>query len=601
MFLWEHKIFVDSGKNKFETLKEKVGSTLSFRSVFKKRGFNQADLDKKLVYDLSSRKIPTGRQIKHLKKFLSPREFLIVRVCLAVIVINLIYLGYVFINHHLQPYPVSGGEYSEGLVGYPQTINPLYAVGGGVDSDLSRLIYSSLFVYNKNGVLSNDLAEKVSANASSTEYLIKIKDNLKWQDGQPLTADDIVFTLGLIQNPDFHSPLRPILSGVTATVVDRTTIKFVLTKPYAPFLDLLTFGILPKNLWQNVNPRAALTSNLDLRPIGSGPFKFKSLVKNSQGDIKDYYLTVNKNYYGRPPYLNTLDFKFYPDYQSAVKALNDNQIMGIGRIPYDLSGSLLAPDSLNFHDLTQPKIVALFFNETKNKSLADKKIRIALAQALNKKAIIKDVFGGLYQVINGPLLPQSYAYNQNITKYDYSPASSTVVFKAKPLSVVLTVIDSGDDVTVAQKIKDYWSQVGVKVDLRIVSGDQASNIIRNRDFEILLYGEYVGGDPDVYAFWDSSQIGTQGLNLSNYNNSQVDKLLRDARSTADQQLRVKDYKTFQNVIVNDLPAIFLYSPTYIYVQSNRLHGFSGTVLVSPSDRFDSIDNWYINTGRRLVK
>ncbi|MFA5155737.1 MAG: peptide ABC transporter substrate-binding protein [Patescibacteria group bacterium] len=563
------------------------------------RPVRQTDLDKKLVYDLSSRKIPTGRQFRHVKRFLNPREFLVIKICLAVIILNLIYLAVVFVQQHLQYTPLPGGEYSEGVVGFPQTINPLYAVNRDIDGDLSRLIYSSLFKYDQDGRLQPDLAAEVSINPGNTEYLIKIKDNVKWHNGGILTAGDVLFTFNLIQDPNYHSPLRSALTGVTAQIIDDTTIKFTLPSPYAPFPELLTFGILPQSLWENIGPKAAILSDLNLKPVGSGPFKFKSLVKNSAGDLKDYYLTANSDYYGQVPYLKSLDFKFFVDYSKAIKALNDNKIKGLSYLPFESRQDLLAKKSLNWHELVQPRVIAVFFNADKNKALADKGLRLALARALDKDQIINELFGGLYQRVDGPILPQNFAYAAGIIKHDYDPAAAAATFKDKPLALTLTVIDSGSNLALASKIKDYWTAAGVTVTLRAVTSEQAAGIIRDRDFEALLYGEAVGGDPDVYAFWHSSQTGSKGLNLSNYNNPEADKLLVEARVNTNLDERIAKYRKFQEIIAADVPAIFLYSPTYTYVQSQELKGFSGTMAVEPADRFDSISHWYLKTKNTL--
>ncbi|MFA6994794.1 MAG: peptide ABC transporter substrate-binding protein [Patescibacteria group bacterium] len=591
---------MSSIKNKIKSFWQKVRLAWPFFSFFKKKLIIEDDLDKKLVYDLSSQKIPTRQQIKYLRKFLNPREFLIVKICALVILLNVVYLGFVIIKNHLQYSPASGGEYSEGVVGYPQTINPLYAVNHDIDEDLSRLIYSSLFAYDDNGHLSSDLADNVNVNTSGTEYIIKIKNGVKWHNGEELTVDDILFTFNRIQNPDYHSPLRLALVGVVAEKIDSATIKFILTEPYAPFLELLTFGILPKSLWENIGPKAAALSDLNLRPIGSGPFKFKSLIKNSGGDLKDYYLINNDNYYSKIPYLHTIDFKFFPSYQEAIKALNDNQIIGLSYLPFNLRSDLLAQNSLKFHELIQSQIVALFFNYNKNKNLSDKTVRVALATALDKKQIIKEVFSGIYQSVDSPILPGNFAYNEAVTRYNYAPEVAAETIKSKPLSTTLTVIDSGNNVAVAEKIKNYWEKIGVKIALKIVSGEQAADVIKNRDFEILLYGESVGGDPDVYAFWSSSQAGSGGLNLAGYNNPAVDKLLIEARTTTNLSERLNKYKKFQEIIADDLPAIFLYSPTYTYVQGSGLSGFSGTAIIEPADRFSGISSWYLNTKKKLI-
>ena len=590
---------MNSLKTKIILLIKRTSQALSFFTFFKKRKINQSEIDKKLVYTLSPRKIPSGTQLKHLNKFLNPKENLIIKICLLLIFVNLVYLGVSFLKKHLVYLPVSGGEYVEGVVGYPKTINPLYAVNRDIDSDLSRLIYSSLFKYDQNGVLVNDLTESVTIN-NNKEYLIKIKSNVYWQNGDKLTADDVLFTIDAIKNPDYRSPLRSSLSGVEIEKVDNETIKLTLGAPYAPFLEILTFGILPKNIWGNVSPSAAALSDLNLKPVGSGPYKFKSLLKNKEGDIKEYNLTVNTGYYSLKPYISNIKFKFFVDYPEVIKSLNDNQVDGLGYLPFEERKEILAIDSLSFHELIRPQIIALFFNREKNKALDDKLVRVSLAQAIDKNQIIKDVFGGVYQKADGPILENNYAYNNQIQKYAFSPLESSTNIKTKLASTTITVVDSGNNVLVAAKVKDFWQNIGLTVEIRIIPGERAADTIKNRDFEVLLYGESVGADPDIFAFWHSTQIGAKGLNLAAFKNLEVDTLLTDARNTTNIEERKIKYQKIQEIITTELPAIFLYSPTYTYVQSNKIKGFDGSVVIEPADRFASIANWYLKTSKKLM-
>lgn len=553
----------------------------------------QEQIDRRLVYALAPRKIPTGRQLKHLKKFLNPREHLIVKVCSLLIVASLVYLGVNFIKKHIQYQPVFGGEYVEGAVGYPKSINPLYAPSRDIDGDLSNLIYSSLFKYDTSGNLVNDLASSLNINGN-TEYFVKIKDNARWHNGEALTADDVIFTINLIKNADYRSPLQPGLADVAVEKVDQQTIKFILPEPYAPFPEMLTFGILPKSIWENIGPDAAALSDLNLKPIGSGPYKFKSLLKNKDGEIKEYRLEANPDYYGQPPYLKNITFKFYINYQEAIRDLNNNQIDGLSYLPFEERANLLGADSLWFHELVRPQVVSIFFNREKNKSLADKATRIALAQAIDKSQIINDVFDGVYQPADGPILSSSFAYSPNLTKYTYVPET-----KIASATLSLTVIDSGSNLAVAEAVKKYWETAGVIVELKAISREQSLETVKNRDFEALLYGESTGGDPDVYAFWHSSQNTARGLNLAGYSNPEVDKLLIEARQTANREERVAKYQKFQEILTNDAPAIFLYSPVYTYLQSKKIKGFSGTVIINPADRFSDVSNWYIKTKKKL--
>lgn len=590
---------MNSLKTKIFSTWKKAGEALSFLGLNKKKKLTQIDIDKKLVYALSPRKIPTGEQLRHLNKFLNPKEYLVIKICLLLIVINLAYLSVGFFKKHLQYVPVSGGEYIEGVVGYPKTINPLYAVNRDIDGDLSRLIYSSLFKYDENGKLVNDLVESVTIN-NDTEYIIKIKNGVKWQNGDKLTADDVLFTIDAIKNADYRSPLRSSLSTADAEKIDDQTIKITLDSAYAPFLENLTFGILPKNIWENVSPSSAALSELNLKPVGSGPYTFKSLIKNKDGDLKEYNLVVNDSYFLKKPFIKNIKFTFFVDYVEAIKSLNDNQIDGLGYLPFDERKELLAKDSLTLNELVRPQIVSLFFNSDKDKALKDKAVRISLAEAIDKDEIIKDVFDSVYQRADGPIMANNFAYSDQITKYKYSPVEAIASLKNKLASTTLTVIDSGSNVSVAEKIKYYWEKIGVNVQIKVVPGEQAADMIKNHDFEVLLYGESVGGDPDVYAFWHSSQIGGKGLNIANYSNPEVDKLLTDARATTDIEERKSLYQKFQTDITADVPAIFLYSPTYTYVQSKKIKGLEGSTIIEPADRFASINNWYLKTRKKLT-
>ncbi len=571
---------------------------LSFFGLRKKRKFSYLGLDQKLVYALSPRKIPSGTQLKHLKKFLNPKENLIIKICLLIILVNSVYLGVNFINKRLQYLPVYGGEYIEGVLSYPKTINPLYAVNRNVDSDLSKLVYSSLFKYDQNGVLVKDLVDSYEINGR--EYLIKIRKDAKWHDGNKLNIDDVVFTINAIKNEEYRSPLKSYFSGVEIEKIDEVTLKITLSSSYAPFLEVLTFGVLPKHIWQNISPGSAALSESNLKPIGSGPYAFKSLIKSKEGDLKEYNLVVNDDYYLAKPYVKNIKFKFFINYTELIKALNDNQIDGLGYLPFESRKDILAQDSLSFNELVRPQIISLFFNQEKDKALKNKTVRISLAQAIDKNELISDIFEGFYQRADGPILENNFAYNKEIKIYNYSPVEASENIKNKLASTTITVIDSGSNVLVAEKIKAYWEKIGVSVSLKVVPGERAAEIIKNKDFEVLLYGESVGGDPDVYAFWHSSQIGAKGLNLTAYNNSDVDKLLVEARETSDSAQRIEKYKKFQELLVADVPAIFLYSPTYTYIQSKKVKGFNGSMIIEPADRFASISDWYLKTSKKIA-
>ena len=614
-------------------------------SVLLRKSSHEAT-DKNLVYTLASSKIPSSQQMKHLNKTLSKKESLIIRIALAIVLVNLVYLGIRFYNKHITVTPLPGGTYHEGVAGYPKTINPLYSTNRDVDRDLSQLIYSSLYKYDKNGQLVNDLAENIETSDSKT-FVVTLKNNVKWHSGEALTVDDVIFTINLITNPEYNSPLRKNFSSVSIEKVSDNQIKFTLPSAYAAFSGLLTFGIMPQSVWESVSPDSASLTDLNLQPIGSGPYKFKSLLKSKQGELKEYRLEINPNYYGQKPYIENIIFKFYPDSNELIAAFNDGDVDGIGYLPFALKPKLLAQNSLNFYSLNSAQEDLIFFRTDNNKNLADLNVRRALALSIDKNSLVKELFENFYKVIDGPLPVSSFAYNDQITKYNYDAVSANakldeagwqrVIISAenlasdssevkaiiayasstseKPegvwrfkkdkkdnvelLTVKLSAVEGTDSLIAAGRVKTYWDAVGVHTTVDVVSSAEVANLISSRSFEALLFGQMLGGDPDVFAFWHSSQISGNGLNISGYKNDKVDGFLESARVRADKNSRIDGYKEVQRIIADELPVIFLYEKNYIYVQSKKVKGFGSTAVIDSSDRFADISNWFLKSRNKF--
>ena len=608
----------------------------------------QTELDKKLVFSLAKSRWPSLKQLKYIKKYLDPIERLIIGACLVVILFSSMFLGARFYKTHLQIIPIDGGDYIEGVIGSIKHINPLYSSVSDIDNDIAELVFSSLFKKNENAELVNDLAIGFEVSQDGKIYTIKIRSDATWNNSRPVTVDDIIFTFEAIKNIKYKSPLRYVFAGVEIFKVDDETIKFSLSEPYAAFLDLLNFGILPQELWQQIEPTAASLAELNLKPIGSGRYKFKSLVKDKSGNIKTYILTRNENYYGAKAHINTISFKLFVNSQEVISALNNNLIDGISYLSEQDKNKVVAKDSLNLYNLNLSKLSVVFFNTKSNPILADKKVRQALAYGIDKNKIISDVMAGNARIIDGPILPNSFAYNNEIKKYTYNTATSSRLLseagwkiteltaediaqankdliledekikkqaeaKVKMgvgkwlikdnnyLTITLTTVDNQEYSKIAELIAKFWNDINVKTEIILVPASQIQvDVIKSRNFNALIYGAIIGADPDPYAFWHSSQIGQSGLNIADYGNKEVDKLLEDGRLSSDIKVRQEKYKKFQEIIAEDEPVIFLYSPNYIYVQSKKIKGFNVKNIVSPSDRFSNVSQWYINTGKKIV-
>lgn len=603
--------------------------------------------DRKLVYSLSKSRIPSIKQLKYLNKYLSSREILMMKISFFVVFIGLVFLGTRFYLTRLQEVPLRGGVYSEGLVGVPININPLYVDANDVDKDISSLVYSKLFRRSKDGQLEKDLVANYEISADGKVYTFEIKDNVHWHDGAPLTVDDIVFTFNAIKEPRYKSPLRTSFIGVEVEKIDEKKFKFTLGNPYVAFLDLLNFGILPAEKWYQISPESALTVELNKKPIGSGMYKFDKLTKEKSGTIKEYDLVINEDYYGVKP-LVEVKFKFYSVVDEAIKALNDGLIDGISYLPFDRREEILTPKNFNFNKLYLPQLSVLFFNQKKNASLADKAIRQALAYGIDKNEIVNtDLNGGAYS-IDGPILPNNFAYNDKIKKYNFDikkanelldsvdwkmiEVTATMVEEAKNnlesndegvvadanviaalgqgkwrkkdgkyFAVRLVTVDRPEYVKVADRVKKYWESLGVKTEVEIVPVAIAqSEVIKTRNFDVLLYGQVLGADPDPYLFWHSTQTNEGGYNVANFQNKEVDQLLEDARQSLKQEDRQIKYKKFQEIITEEVPAIFLYSPIYTYPQVKKIKNFNIKDILVPSDRFDNINEWYLKTGKKII-
>lgn len=558
-------------------------------------------------------RFPSPAQWAHLPRLLKPRERTAFWSAIAVAVLSFFVLvgwGY---TTHLISLPARGGSYTEGLIGSPQFINPLYASANDVDADLTRLVYSGLMKWDPNAGLIPDLAESYTVSDDELVYTFSLRSDAKWHDGTPVTPRDVIFTFHTIQNADYGSPLNSTFRGISIEQVDDRTVSFTLEDPFAPFLSTLTVGILPAEYWGLLDPSTTRLAERNLAPIGSGPYQFDELEKDKNGVIKSYQLRRFPDYYGGAPYINTLTFKFYTDTVSALDALSSKRVEGVAFVPKDqletVSGQLVTP--------SLPQITALFYNLERD-AVEDQALRSALGSAINKDDLVSSLLQDQAAVTHSPVL-ESYQNDSTVygnpTPYDLTAAGEALDdlgwtldegaeirtnSEGVELSLTLTTVDQTETVAVANYIVEAWKQVGVQTEVRAV--DPAifrDDTLKNRDYDILLTGILMGSDPDPYPFWHSSQIEAPGLNLSQFANRDADESIEEARTTADLATRRDAYAAFADEVNSVTPAIFLYQPTYSYVTANKIRGIELETVVVPSDRFGQVHMWYIKTQKRF--
>ncbi len=478
---------------------------------------------------------------------------------------------------------------------------------------MARLIYSGLFKYDSEGKISPDLATSYDLSDDKTTYTVHLRENVAWHDGEAFDASDVAFTINLLSDPSFKSPLRNNWQGIATSVLDSHTLQFKIDTPYAGFLSNLIFGILPKHLWNAITPDNFSLNPLNLKPIGTGPYKYDSVQKDSNGNVVAYKLVSNPNYFTGKPYISKMTFNFYVDEDTALSALNRKEIMGIGGLSSEKINDIKVQKSTAIYKLDLPRYFAVFFNQTKSVPVASDEVRQALSLATNRQEIIDKVLDGNGHSVYSPFLPGMIGYSPDTAQAEFNVDKANQLLDEKgwnkngdgirekngtALKIHLITTDWGELTQTADILKSQWGKIGVQVNIDSLSiSDVQENYIRPREYEALLFGQVVGADPDPYSFWHSSEKKDPGLNLSLFGDSISDKLIEDGRMQFDSGKRAQDYIDLQKIIATEIPAIFLYSPNYAYPVSKNVQGIELKNLISPSGRFSDANTWFIKTKR----
>lgn len=579
----------------------------------KKSPIQIGPIDQHIPKQTLKMKWPKPSQLKYLTKFLSSKEKWIIRGLLTTAILSLILI--LFLSHHsdsqFKTIPAIGGTYTEGIVGFPQYVNPLLAYANEVDLDLVRLIYSSLVRYNQELELELELAKSYETNPEKNVYRFYLRENIFWHDGQPLTTDDIIFTIEKIKDPTFQSPIGKYFQNISVKKINEKTIEFILEKSNPYFLKYLTWGILPKHIWQNIPNEQIYLTEYNLKPVGSGPFKFKNLIRDKRGLIKSYTLERNDKFYKSTVYLEQITFKFFLNFDELQMALQQRELDGLYYAPKQLVEQINNLKFLRIYSLRLPHYTAIFLNQSNNEFLQSKTIRKVLSYATPKEKILNEVLGQDGIIIDGPILPGAFGYKSDIQKYNYNPEKAIKILENagwhknssgywekdnKILSLTITTSQQPDLEKTAKIIQEAWQNIGIKTKIITFPADTIqSEIINSRNYQALLFGVVEKFDSDHYALWHSSQTKYPGLNLSLFSNQRVDELLEKARILPFEEARKKKYFELQDIIAEEVPSIFLYSNNYSYPVTDKIKNINVQKINLPSDRFNNIENWYIKT------
>lgn len=493
--------------------------------------------------------------------------------------------------------PAKGGIVTEGLVGQPSRLNPLFSSDNLVDAQLTPLIFRSLLKYNAKQQLEGDLATSWHRSEDGKTYSLTLGQN-RWHDGQLITAEDVAFTIKLAQQPSYHGAWSKSFTDVTVKVKDQQHVQITLKEPYAPFTQSLTMGILPKHILDGKSIEQLERDPFNIQPIGSGPLKFASVELDQQSHLFDEIRFTPVG-----GYLEAVAFRFYDSTDSMITDFKLGKIQFLGG-SYDPSFDDLSsfPDKQQKNIPLRSQSYGLFFN-LHNQPITDIGLRQALAYAIPKKQLLSEVFDDQVIPLNGVYQPDFWAFSDRAETYDYSQKNARDIWdkvEAKPKVIRLLVPDKPIYQQLGAAIGQSWQKLGLTVS--VVSKDpkiMSTVVNAHQEYDVVLLGEQSDIDPDRYSTWHSTQMPPSGLNITGESNKRVDKALEDGRKDLSIEERKKDYDNFQYYLAKDAPVIWLYQPKFVYIWSNKVKGvIMADQLQEPQDRFASIAKWYIKTQRR---
>jgi peptide/nickel transport system substrate-binding protein len=524
------------------------------------------------------------------------------------------------------PQPVRGGTYSEALVGSLGRLNPVLDYANQADRDVDRLLFSGLVRFDSRGLPVPDLAESWSVSADATLYTITLRAGAVWHDGEPVTADDVIYTYSKLQDPTYPGPgdEAQMWQQIQVVRLDSRTVQFQLPEPFAPFFDYLSLGLLPDHLLRGVSAADLADHPYNLEPIGTGPFRFEGYLLED-GQIRGVRLAAFEDYYGDIPYLDRVEFRYYADEESALGAYRSGEVLGISSVGSGILPDVLSIPNLNLHTAPLPRLTLVFLNlrNQERPFFTEKKVRQALLLAVNRQWIIDRVLGGQGTVAVGPILPSSWAFSEGIDAWPYSPEEAGVLLDEAgwvlpagatpgtpeyvrtnddvPLAFELLHPDDAVHTQIAQALQTSWAAIGVQVALVPVDAQEMLEAhLAPRDYEAALADLNLtrSPDPDPYPFWHDSQAET-GQNYGGFEDRNISIWLEQARITPDFGDRANLYQSFQHRFHDQVPALPLFHPVYSFAIDSSVQGVTMGPVLDPSDRFASITSWYLLVRREL--
>ncbi|MDP2965456.1 MAG: peptide ABC transporter substrate-binding protein [Pelolinea sp.] len=539
----------------------------------------------------------------------------IIIILLAGLVVGLLLLSEQTGFRLVSPVPTRGGVFTEGLVGKLQRLNPVLDYYNQADRDIDRLIFSSLIKFDAQGLPVADLASSWGVSFDGLTYNFELRDNAVWHDGEPITAEDVLFTINLMRDPNSVLPedLITFWGEIEVNVLSEKALQIKIKEPFSPLIDYLSFGILPKHLLGGTTYSDIINSEFNLTPVGSGPYKFSRVV--SEGNqITGVILNSNSDYYGNAPFLKEFVFKYYPDSASAFNAYLQGAVNGVSDLDKTILAEALRNPGLSVYSAVKPEIAMVLFNlnNSKIEFLQDKNIRRALLMGLDRRGMINTVLHGQGVIADVPLLPNTWAYYANNPRVDQNVQQAGDILKEAgflidqagsgvrkkngvELSFNLVHPDDTYHTLIAEAIKSDWAKLGVNIQLIAVPYDTlVLDHLQPLTYEAALVDlNYSRSpDPDPYPFWDQAEQAG-GQNYSQWEDRVASQYLEEARVTKDLGERAKLYRNFQVIFSEELPALPLFYPVYNFGVDGSIQDVRVGPMFDQSDRFWNISDWFL--------
>lgn len=507
--------------------------------------------------------------------------------------------------------PAYGGSYVEGVSGVPEYLNPVIAATD-VDEDVVRLAFSGLTRYDQSGAIVPDLAATFRTESDGRVWTFEIREDAKWHDGQPVTADDVVYTVKLLQDRGYVGPYSDAFRGVTVERVDTKTVRFTLPDVYGPFADSTTVPLLPAHLLGNVSYAELSRQPFNVQPTGTGPFRVH------QVDGREITLVRNDDFYrARPardrPYLDRIVLRFYPDPSEALLALSRGEIDGIGGLSSQDAERARSLKGTALYSLPTDNFVSLFLNVRPEKVVfRDRAVRQAIATAIDRGRVLSLAADGRGTVADEFVPPSSWAYVKDVTRYQFSTEDAGALLdgvdwkdhdgdgirdkNGQKLAFTISTSDEPARIAAASEIQRDLNLVGMSVTVKTMPfGELVDSAARLRAFDALLVEIAISGDPDPYTFFHSSEVSDPGHNFSGFSTLPIDRNLEAARRTFDEAARRELYAPVFQAISKEVPVVFLYFSDYLYAQSRLVQGLRIAPLTDPRERFWNVEDWYVRT------